>query len=122
MFKRNAKLTRRAHSLRKDATKEEKHLWYDFLSQYPVRFRRQMVLQNFIADFYCPSLKIVIELDGSQHYEKTAIEYDNYRTKMLESAGCHVFRYSNQDVNENFEGVCMDIHQRVQQYLKEESP
>ena len=64
----NSKLTRNAQTLRKNMTKEERHLWYDYLRSYPIRFQRQKVLGKYIADFYCAEAKLVIELDGSQHY------------------------------------------------------
>lgn len=78
-----------------------------------------MILNRFIVDFYCPSVRLVIELDGSQHYEEDAIEYDRERTAILESMGCHVVRYSNQDIWHNFEGVCLDIDRKVSELLKE---
>ena len=66
--KHNTKLTTNARTLRKHMTKEERHLWYDFLRKYPVRFLRQKVIDNYIVDFYCHDARIIIELDGSQHY------------------------------------------------------
>ena len=117
MTKRNSKLTARAQEMRKNGTKEEKRLWYDFLKGYPIQFRRQMVIQHFIVDFYCPRLKIVIEVDGSQHYEEERMEYDRLRTAVLTGLGCHVIRYSNRDINQNFEAVCSDIHDIVQSIL-----
>ena len=67
--KHNKQLVPLAKQLRKEMTKEERHLWYDFLRAYPVRFSRQKVLGKYIADFYSAEAKLVIELDGSQHYE-----------------------------------------------------
>ncbi len=64
----NKKLIPRAKELRKNMTKQENHLWYDFLRIYPVRFQRQKTIDNYIADFYCHKAKLIIELDGSQHF------------------------------------------------------
>lgn len=102
----NRKLTSRAQELRKNMTKEERRLWYDYLSRYPLRFRRQITMGNYIVDFYCAAAKLVIELDGSQHYENQGMEYDAQRTAYLESLGIHVLRFSNLDVNRNLRGVC----------------
>ena len=81
--KHNKQLVPLAKQLRKEMTKEERHLWYDFLRSYPVRFSRQKVLGKYIADFYCAEAKLVIELDGSQHYEDRNIKKDADRTAFL---------------------------------------
>ena len=96
-------------------TKEEKHLWYDFLKDYPERFLRQKIIGKFIVDFYCASAQLVIELDGSQHFEDKAIEYDNERTDYLKEYGLKVVRIPNNMVNENFEGVCLYIDDIVKE-------
>ena len=105
----NSSLTQNAQSLRKNMTKEEQHLWYDFLKTLPVTFHRQKVIGSFIVDFYCASAKIVIELDGSQHYTDEGIKKDKERDKLLNSLDIKVLRYTNLDINKNFEGVCSDI-------------
>ncbi|MGN0968705.1 MAG: endonuclease domain-containing protein [Oscillospiraceae bacterium] len=105
----NPKLTANAKELRKNMTKEERHLWYDFLKTLPVTVHRQKVLGNYIADFYCANAKIVIELDGSQHYETPGQEADKIRDDYFRSLGLRVLRYSNLEVNRNFDGVCADI-------------
>lgn len=105
----NSKLTGNAKELRKHMTKEEKHLWYDFLKSLPVTVNRQKVIGDYIVDFYIASSKIVIELDGSQHYEDVGMEKDKKRDEFLNSLGIRVLRYSNSDVNQRFEGVCEDI-------------
>ncbi|MBQ8541431.1 MAG: endonuclease domain-containing protein [Clostridia bacterium] len=105
----NSSLTQNAQSLRKNMTKEERHLWYDFLKTLPVTFHRQKVIGSFIVDFYCASAKIVIELDGSQHYTDEGIKKDKERDKLLNSLDIKVLRYTNLDINKNFEGVCSDI-------------
>ena len=109
----NAKLVRNSKSLRKAMTKEERHLWYDCLKQLPVTVHRQKVLGNYIVDFYIASAKIVIELDGSQHYEDANHERDIQRDAYLESIGCRVLRYSNGDVNCRFREVCDDIWNHI---------
>ncbi len=105
----NPKLTGNAKALRKNMTKEERHLWYDFLKSLPVTFNRQKVIGKYIVDFYCASKKIVIELDGSQHYEEKGIMEDKERDEFLNSLGLKVLRYSNFDINKNFDVVCQDI-------------
>jgi very-short-patch-repair endonuclease len=98
-----------AKELRKNMTKEERHLWYDYLKLCPFRFQRQKILGNFIADFYCAEAKIVIELDGSQHVEPFGLRQDHIRTAYLESQGVYVLRFSNSDVLQKFDAVCAEI-------------
>ena len=105
----NSKLTGNAKALRKNMTKEERHLWYDFLKTLPITVNRQKVIGNYIVDFYIATAKLVIELDGSQHYEEKGVENDAKRDEFLNSLGVKVLRYSNLDVNQRFEGVCQDI-------------
>ena len=90
-------------------TKEERHLWYDFLKTLPITVNRQKVISKYIVDFYIASSKIVIELDGSQHYEQSGMESDAKRDEFLNSLGIKVLRYSNLYVNQRFESVCEDI-------------
>ena len=99
--------------LRRELTKEGRHLWYDCLKQLPVTVHPQKVLGNFIVDFYIASCKIVIEVDGSQHYEETHQEKDLQRDGALTEMGCKVLRYSNADINTRFKNVCLDIHQHI---------
>ena len=105
----NPKLTGRAQQLRKNMTREERHLWYDFLKQLPVTFNRQKVIGRYIVDFYCAEAKLVIELDGSQHFEDAGAEADRERDEYLKSMGLMVLRYPNSAIWGNFEGVCEDI-------------
>ena len=105
----NSKLTGNAKTLRKNMTKEERHLWYDFLKTLPVTINRQKVIGNYIVAFYIAASKIVIEIDGSQHYEDKGIENDAKREAFLNGLGIKVLRYSNLDVNQRFESVCEDI-------------
>ena len=119
--KHNRQLVSLARQLRKEMTKEERHLWYDFLRSYPVRFSRQKVLGKYIADFYSAEAKLVIELDGSQHYEKENMESDAERTTFLENYGLAVIRIPNNEVNRNFRGVCEHIDTAVKQSLSQKS-
>jgi very-short-patch-repair endonuclease len=105
----NAKLQPYAQKLRRDMTKEERHLWYDFLKQLPVTVHRQKIFGNYIADFYIAAAKLVIELDGSQHYEETNRQKDVLRDAYFQRIGCKVLRYSNEEINQRFAGVCEDI-------------
>ena len=117
--KSNKELVPLAKQLRKDMTKEERHLWYDFLRTYPVRFLRQKVLGKYIVDFYCAEAKLVIELDGSQHFEDMNIAKDKERTNFLESYGLKVIRIPNNEVNSNFRGICEYIDSAVRQSLSQ---
>jgi len=94
-------------------TKEEKHLWYDFLKQLPVTVNRQRKIGKYIVDFYISSHKIVIELDGSQHYEPENKERDTIRDGELANYGIRVLRYTNYEINSNFDGVCTDILKNI---------
>ena len=105
-------------------TKEERKLWYNFLRNYPVRFLRQKVIDQYIADFYCHDARLVIELDGSQHYEERGLLRDAIRSERLESRGLTVLRIPNNAVNQNFTGVCeyIDLIVRGTSVKEEESP
>ena len=115
--KHNKKIVPIAKVLRKNMTKEERHLWYDFLRQYPVKFLRQKPLGKYIADFYSAQAKLIIELDGSQHYEDINIEKDTERTNYLKQYGLTVIRIPNNQINQNFRGVCEYIDEIVKQSL-----
>lgn len=116
----NPELTRISKVLRNNMTKEEKHLWYDFLKKLNVDFKRQKIIGNYIVDFYCPAAKMVIELDGSQHYEAENKAADKVRDEYLAGLGVRVFRYSNQDINKNFDRVCIHITNRLKELLPED--
>ena len=118
--KHNKTIVPTARMLRKNMTTEEKHLWYDYLRTYSVKFSRQKVLGKYIVDFYCAEAKLVIELDGSQHYEEKGIEYDAERTAYLEKYGLRVIRIENIDINKNFDGICEYIDRLVQQSLSQQ--
>ena len=119
--KHNRQLVPFAKQLRKEMTKEEQHLRYDFLRTYPVRFSRQKILGRYIADFYSAEAKLVIELDGSQHYEDVNAEKDTERTAFLEGYGLTIIRIPNNEVNRNFCGVCEYIDAAVKQSLSQKS-
>lgn len=101
----NKKLIPFAKSLRKNATPEENHLWYDFLRSYPIRFQRQKTIGQFIADFYCDRAKLVIELDGSQHFTPEGHTYDEARTSAIETYGVAVLCFTNRDIDSDFRAV-----------------
>ena len=109
----NTKLTSNARKLRKTMTKEERHLWYDFLRDLPIMVHRQKVIGSYIVDFYIDKAQLAIELDGSQHYEPDGRTKDAQRDVYLQSLGITVLRYSNADVNTRFESVCQDIWNRL---------
>jgi very-short-patch-repair endonuclease len=115
--KHNPSLTANAKNLRKNMTKEERHLWYDYLRNYPVRFLRQKVIDNYIVDFYCHEARLIIELDGSQHYEEQELKYDEIRTEYLQQRDLAVIRIPNNEITRNFRGVCEYIDMVVQNRL-----
>ena len=121
-YHHNKQLSPRAKKLRKEMTKEERHLWYDFLRSYPVRFLRQKIIDGYIVDFYCSKAHLIIELDGSHHYESTGIEYDSKRTEHLEKLGLRVIRIPNNEVFKNFEAVCSYIDMAVNERLNPPCP
>ena len=96
-------------------TKQEKHLWYDFLRKYPVKWYRQRSIDRFIVDFYCHSAKLIIELDGSQHYTEDGIAYDSIRSDVLEQYDLEVMRFTNADIDRNFYRVCECIDKKAQE-------
>ena len=116
--KHNPLLTLYAKELRKNMTKEERHLWYDYLKDYPVRFLRQKVIDGYIVDFYCNKAKLIIELDGSQHYNEEGLLKDRIRTARIEERNLTVVRILNRDVNNNFSSVCKYIDILVKKSLE----
>ena len=107
-----------AKELRNNATSQEKRLWYDFLSKYEIRFQRQKAIDNFVADFYCYKAKLVIEIDGAQYYTPQGREKDEFRTEILEGYDLKVTRFTNQQVDKNFKGVCSYIDKIVKNSLE----
>ena len=113
MIPYNSKLVPNAKALRWNMTKEEKHLWYDFLKRLPFAVKRQHNIENYIVDFYIANRKLVIELDGVQHSTPDSIEYDQARENVLSKWGIAVVRYTNRQVDQQFNGVCQDILNRL---------
>ena len=109
--KRNLKTY--AQQLRREMTREERHLWYDFLRTLPITVNRQKVIGPYIVDFYCASAKLVIELDGSQHYDEEGLIKDTERTKALNNYGISVLRFTNREINDKFEAVCGYINEFI---------
>lgn len=102
-----------AQQLRREMTRQEKHLWYDFLKSHPAQFRRQKQFGNYIVDFYCAEHKLVIEIDGSQHYDPEEKAYDRQRTAYLNGLGLRVERFTNHDIDAHFNEVCAMIHKLI---------
>ena len=113
-YKHNPANVPAAKALRKNMTPEERHLWYDFLKGLPCTVNRQKTIGCFIVDFYIDSAKLVIEIDGSQHYEPEEKAYDEARTAYLNGIGLQVVRFSNHDVDAHFDGVCATIDSIIQ--------
>ena len=109
----NRHMEKYAHRLRLRMTKQEKHIWYDFLRKYPIKIYRQRSIGRYIVDFYCSKAHLVIEIDGSQHYTKEGLAYDEKRTAALEMYKLKVIRFSNREIDEQFERVCWEIDQVI---------
>ena len=107
-----------ARRLRREMTPHERKLWYLFLRKYPVKIYKQRIIGRFIVDFYCASAKLVIEVDGSQHYEPQCMAYDTERSAFLASLGLDVLRFSNRDIDREFHGVCEQIDLIIQSRLQ----
>lgn len=117
--KHNKSLVPTAKMLRKNMTKEEKHLWYDYLRKHPIRFTRQKILGKYITDFYCPKAKLVIEIDGSGHYSDEGKLYDAIRTEYLEQFDLTIIRIPNSIIHKHFRDVCNCIDHLVEQSLSQ---
>ncbi len=115
--KKNNSLLPHARKLRREMTPHERKLWYLFLRKYPIKIYKQRIIDSYIADFYCHSAKLVIELDGSQHYTVEAKEYDEERTRIINSYGIEVLRFTNPDIDKNFEAVCMIIDRKIREKI-----
>ena len=113
--KYNPELIGNARQLRKNMTAEERTLWYQYLRTYPLKFYRQRTMGHYIVDFYCAKARLVVEIDGSQHYEDQGLEYDRTRTAYLESLGLTVLRVPNNEIWRNLRGVCEAIDEQVRQ-------
>lgn len=107
------KLKSRADELRKNMTQQEWNLWYFYLRNHRLKWYRQRIIDRFIVDFYCHAAKLVIEIDGKQHYTEQGIAYDAERTQVLQEYGLKVLRYTNQQLEYNFQEVCWDIEKNL---------
>lgn len=112
---KNYRMLAQARKLRREMTPQERKLWYLFLKDYPVKIYRQRIIESFIVDFYCSSAKLVIELDGQQHFTTQGKQYDAERSQILNSHGLRVIRFTNHDVDTKFSQVCHVIHQAISQ-------
>ena len=110
-------LLENAKSLRRNMTRQEKRLWYDFLKDYPIKIYKQRIIDNFIADFYCHKAKLIIEIDGSQHYTPEGKEYDKFRTEIMSQHGLFVLRFTNGDIDNRFDGVCYFIDKTIKERM-----
>lgn len=118
----NSMMKERAQQLRREMTIQEKRLWYGHLKDHAVQFRRQKQFGRYVADFYCSSAKLVIELDGGQHGTPDAVIHDRNRTAYLESLGLCVLRFTNREVDEQFEAVCTQIDRYVETHTNSAFP
>ena len=114
LYNYDKNLTHFSQRLRKEMTKEEKHLWYDFLKKLPITVNRQKIIGGFIVDFFIAEKRIVIEIDGSQHYEEEHSKADKERDSELFALGITVLRYTNSDINKRFRSVCDEILQKLE--------
>ena len=112
----NKNLKEVARNLRKTMTDQERHLWFCFLRKYPVKFVRQRPIGSYVADFYCSDVKLIVEIDGSQHYTDEGKKHDENRTYVINQYGIEVLRFSNYDVDTNFQGVCYEIDRYVKEH------
>ena len=112
-------LTKRSGRLRRNMTRQEKHIWYDYLRKLPFTINRQMIIGSYIVDFYCSKANLVIELDGSQHYTEQGKEYDEQRTAILEQYGVQVLRFTNLDVDRHLDAVCAQIDSTIERRVAE---
>ena len=114
---KNGEMLPRARELRREMTPQENKLWYQFLRHYPIKIYKQRIIESFIADFYCSRAQLVIELDGAQHATEQGVQYDLERSSILSQSGLLVLRFSNHEVDLQFEAVCEKIHETIQARL-----
>ncbi|MBR3763735.1 MAG: endonuclease domain-containing protein [Clostridia bacterium] len=114
---KNPAILPRARALRKNMTPQERHLWYDFLRDYPVKIYKQRPIESFIADFYCSSALLVIEIDGSQHFTEQGLAYDRERSAIFQSYGIQVIRFTNHEVDTQFNSVCSQIMRTIKERI-----
>ncbi len=116
---KNNKMLPVARRLRREMTPQEKTLWYQFLRSYPVKIYKQRIIESFVVDFYCAEARLVIELDGSQHYTEQGKAYDEERSSIMEGYGVEVLRFTNLEVDREFDAVCERIDARIKQRTAE---
>jgi len=114
----NKNLNLKAKVLRKNMTEYEKKLWYRFLNEYEIRFYKQRIIDNFIADFYCPKAKLIIEIDGEHHHSDKESKYDKYRTEILSRYNIEVLRFDNSEIKNDFHIICEKIDKAVKTRLQ----
>ena len=112
---KNFRMLETARKLRREMTPQETKLWYRFLRSYPVKIYKQRIIESFIVDFYCADARLVIEIDGSQHYTEQGKCYDEERSQILRAYSLKVLRFSNRDVDRSFDSVCAQIHNIIQE-------
>ena len=112
---KNNKLLPRARELRKEMTPQERRLWYGFLRDYPVKVYKQRIIDSFIADFYCAAARLVIELDGAQHFSEEGLLRDRARTEIIERYGLKVMRFTNREVDTQFDDVCSTVMLEIEE-------
>lgn len=117
--KKNGNMLTTAKMLRKNMTPHERKLWYMFLRNYPVKIYKQRIIESFIVDFYCASARLVIEIDGSQHFSEQGIKYDKERSAVIEAYDLKVLRFTNYDVDTAFNAVCETIDSEIKLRLEE---
>ena len=110
---KNFRMLETARELRRRLTPQEKKLWYDFLRKYPVKFYKQRIIESCVVDFYCADARLVIELDGSQHYTEQGCAYDEERSAILNGYDLKVLRFDNLEIDQQFEAVCEVIDHEV---------
>ena len=115
---KNDKLLPLAKKLRREMTPHERKLWFLFLRSYPVKVYRQRIIECYIVDFYCASAKLVIEIDGSQHYEDNGLHSDQIRDDRLKELGLTVLRFSNRDIDRRFFAVCEMIDHTIKKRIE----
>ena len=115
----NRDILQNSRELRKNMTPQEGKLWHLYLRDYPIKIYRQRIIDTYIVDFYCSKAKLIIEIDGSQHYTFEGKEYDKFRTEILEKYGLKVIRFSNTEIDTNIHNVCVAIDKEIKKRLRE---
>ncbi len=100
--------------MRKEMTPLESKLWNLFLRRLPIRFKRQKLIGDYVVDFYCDKAKLVIEIDGGQHFEDVNHQKDNARDKYLTGLGLKILRFDNHQMNCEFDAVCQKIYSEIE--------